>query len=291
MTFAETIEMTDSGIIMGASKRRRKTMAYRMAVFDVDGTLWDLKTNRVPDSSIRSIAEMKKRGVLFVIASARTVYGLGDALLSLAPDYFIACNGGVLADRSGKILFHRDMSEADCDALAALADDADAGLLLKFPHHMYLYRAPEKFDWLEGQMNSDIGRDKFRTDFTCAKHHTQLPQCGCIQGDAGKIRAFAASSETLSFYPYSEHGFDVAPLLSTKGSGLLELMKLLSIRKEETIAFGDGTNDLDMIKEAGTGVAMGNAVPALKEAADYVTAAVDEEGIRKALLHFGLIQQ
>lgn len=66
-----------------------------------------------------------------------------------------------------------------------------------------------------------------------------------------------------------------------KGKAMIELGKLLGIPREEIMAFGDGNNDLKMLKEVGTGVAMENAVPAVKEAADYVTLSNDEEGVAR----------
>ena len=61
------------------------------------------------------------------------------------------------------------------------------------------------------------------------------------------------------------------------------------ISQSETMAFGDGENDIDMIRFAGIGVAMDNGIPALQKAADYVTDDIDEDGIANALHHFGLI--
>ena len=61
------------------------------------------------------------------------------------------------------------------------------------------------------------------------------------------------------------------------------------LNPQQTIAFGDGGNDTTMIREAGIGVAMGNAIDELKEMADYVTTSVDDDGILNALKHFGLI--
>ena len=54
------------------------------------------------------------------------------------------------------------------------------------------------------------------------------------------------------------------------------------------MAFGDGGNDLSIIKEAGIGVAMGNANDNVKAAADYVTAPIDQDGLAKAFVHFHL---
>ena len=58
---------------------------------------------------------------------------------------------------------------------------------------------------------------------------------------------------------------------------------------EEIIAFGDGENDIGMLQLAGIGVAMGNAEEVVKQNADYITADIDDDGIEKALRHFGLI--
>ena len=71
--------------------------------------------------------------------------------------------------------------------------------------------------------------------------------------------------------------------------GIKRYLELLGIQREEIIAFGDAENDLEMIRYAGIGVAMGNAVESVKEAADYVPADLDDDGIEKALIHFGLI--
>ena len=58
---------------------------------------------------------------------------------------------------------------------------------------------------------------------------------------------------------------------------------------DEAMAFGDGGNDVPIVRDVGGGVAMGNACEELKSVADYVAASVDEDGIERALLHFGLI--
>ena len=57
------------------------------------------------------------------------------------------------------------------------------------------------------------------------------------------------------------------------------------------MAFGDGDNDIDMIKHAGIGVAMGNAIETLKKNADYITDDVNEDGLYNALLHFNVLSQ
>ena len=75
-----------------------------------------------------------------------------------------------------------------------------------------------------------------------------------------------------------------------KATGMQRLMDELKIGREDTIAFGDGRNDIEMIEETGLGIAMGNAVPELKSVAKYITTNIEEEGITAACKHFNYIK-
>ena len=82
---------------------------------------------------------------------------------------------------------------------------------------------------------------------------------------------------------------DITAADADKGKGLHAMADYLGLNIEETMAFGDGGNDISIVREAGTGVAMGNAGDNLKQVADYITTHVDEDGVKNALLHFGVI--
>ena len=79
------------------------------------------------------------------------------------------------------------------------------------------------------------------------------------------------------------------PKGGNKSVGIEKLLESFGISPQETMAFGDGGNDIGMLKYVGIGVAMGNAENEVKEAADYTTDAVDEDGIYNALKYFGVI--
>ena len=68
-----------------------------------------------------------------------------------------------------------------------------------------------------------------------------------------------------------------------KGTGLVNLGKMLGIKRGEIMAFGDGDNDIVMLKEVGIGVAMANAEAKVKEAADYITMSNEEDGVAEAI--------
>lgn len=259
-----------------------------MVAFDVDGTLYDTEAHCIPESCIEAIRMLKKNGILFCIATGRAHYALGKALNELHADYILSANGGVVVDSSGKILSHEDITPDECEQLISFAHRTQAGLVFKFPKHMYIYQHPEKIDWLDGQIHSDIGREPFRFSEKQNHHLIELPQCASLHADPSAVREFAETS-SLSFKQYSEDGFDVAPKSVSKGTGLLRLMQLLDLRKEETACFGDNYNDLEMMHTAGLRVAMGNAVDEVKEIADYVTDSVGHDGIYNGLKHLQLI--
>lgn len=75
---------------------------------------------------------------------------------------------------------------------------------------------------------------------------------------------------------------------ANKGNALLELSKKLGIQQSETMALGNGGNDLSMIKSAGIGVAMANSVPAVLDAADAVTADNNHDGVAAAIKKYAL---
>jgi len=75
----------------------------------------------------------------------------------------------------------------------------------------------------------------------------------------------------------------------SKGSAVLEMMRILGKETKDSFGFGDSENDIEMLRQCGTGIAMGNADPLTKAAADYVTTDIDEDGILNAMEYFGLI--
>ena len=74
-----------------------------------------------------------------------------------------------------------------------------------------------------------------------------------------------------------------------KHVGIQSLAAHYGLKPEEILVFGDGKNDVEMLRYAGIGVAMGNACPEAKAAAKYITAHVDAGGVRHALRHFHVI--
>ena len=82
---------------------------------------------------------------------------------------------------------------------------------------------------------------------------------------------------------------DIIARGNSKSHGIDQMLAYYGIDLKDTMAFGDGGNDIPMLKHVGMGIAMGNAAPHIQAAADYITTSVDEEGIMKALKHFHIL--
>ncbi|EUJ33044.1 putative haloacid dehalogenase-like hydrolase [Listeria floridensis FSL S10-1187] len=91
------------------------------------------------------------------------------------------------------------------------------------------------------------------------------------------------------FMRWHDVSVDVCPSDGSKARGIRDMIQKLGFSMEDTYAFGDGLNDIDMLKEVGCGVAMGNAREELKAVADHVTDSVSEDGIMKGLKQIGLL--
>ena len=88
---------------------------------------------------------------------------------------------------------------------------------------------------------------------------------------------------------WTSHFTDIIPKDGGKNKGIDAIINHFGIKLEEIMAFGDGGNDIDMLKHAGIGVAMENARDDVKEIADFITTSVDDDGITNALKHYNVL--
>jgi Cof subfamily protein (haloacid dehalogenase superfamily) len=128
-----------------------------------------------------------------------------------------------------------------------------------------------------------------------------IPLHECNLNEVYQLGAFLNSEEqealkiTERFMPscaelrWSPDFFDILPRESSKSAGIDRIIEHYGISIEETMAFGDGGNDIDMLQHAAIGVAMGNAGDNVKAAADHITTSVDDDGILNALKKFNIL--
>lgn len=255
-------------------------MSQRKAVFfDIDGTLWDFQ-EYIPESTVQAIRGLRKNGHLAFLNSGRSrAFIFHPALLGIGFDGIVS-GCGCRLELGEKVLYSHSLP-ADL-AVKTVETFYRHGFKPILEGHTYLYLEPEDFagDRYGQKLQTQMGEYLL----PIKKHWGSWDVCkfSCIT--TPEQQAAVEKELSPSFYAmvHNERIAEYAPLGHTKGTGITRLCSLLGISQEDTIAFGDSMNDLEMIKTAGVGVAMGNGREEIKRLADLVTAPLTEDGIYKA---------
>lgn len=244
--------------------------------FDVDQTLFSHKIKAIPYSSVQAIQFLKKAGVLVFLATGRHLLELMQLpMQDLDFDGYILLNGQMCLDQKFKILFSQEIDERDLDILKKVFYERKIPMIFVEEKDMYLNICPPEIEKIQASISS------------------VPPRLGRPQGNPIYQVTLLSTTENLkkieNQLQYSKctgwnaFGSDIISKDGGKVKGVEKIMKIFNLRQNEIMAFGDGENDIDMIAFAGIGIAMGNAHPTLKEAADYITKDIDEDGIMMAL--------
>lgn len=259
-----------------------------MVLFDLDGTLLDNAADLIPESAMRAVSALKAH-YRVVIASGRdmdTHYSLKYQAL-IQPDAIIHLNGNKIT--AGKTLIAEHfMEEALLREIAAFAEIEGICIGTTIGDTDF-YTHPEK------KRAADLAYNKFiRRNFAPMEELFRrglrvhaLSYAGDLRSEQALIERRFPSLELLGFN--SERGADVVERGFSKAEGMRRLCAYFGISKDATYAFGDSLNDVEMIRAAGCGIAVGGAVPELKAAADYVTDEITADGIWNACRKLGLI--
>lgn len=254
----------------------------KAAFFDVDGTLLSYKTRQVLPSAKAAIAQLQEQGILCVVATGRHISQLEKLPVADIPfDAFLTLNGQLMLDQDKNVLFS-----------VPISGKAREFLIEKFNDHTYPAVMVE-----EKQMYLNYVTDHVLTVNKIIS--IAVPPLSDYQGgEIYQVCAYLRPEEEHLLDPIAEDcvltgwhygGKDIIAKGGGKMAGIKRYLDTIGIMPEEIIAFGDAENDLEMIRFAGIGVAMGNAEAEVKKAADFVTADIDDDGIEKALKHFNLI--
>ena len=255
----------------------------KAAFFDVDGTLLSHKTRKVCQSTYDAIAALQEKGILCVVATGRQITAMDKLPVGVIPfDAYLTVNGQMLHDKQRKLLFGVPI-EGKCKEflIRSFREHTYPALMVEADRMYVNYISDHVIDVQEAistampEVAEYTGADIYQV-------------CAYLRPEEEHLLDPIVGESVLSRWTYG--GMDVIAKGGGKMKGIQRYLEMKGIKAEETIAFGDAENDLEMLKFAGIGVAMGNGEEQVKAQADYVTADVDDDGIAKALRHFGLIE-
>ncbi len=251
-----------------------------LAAFDVDGTLRD--RDYLPESTRAALLRLKEKGVSLAICTGRSEFELASLREELEIDWAVSCNGSHLGYRGETVAgtpFPRELIQA----WLATAEANGHEMLLYAADSIYLNRADaprfrqaqSEIGFLEPTVLSSEARASIPDIYQCIVFCEADEQAGYT----------ALSDGELYVHRWRPWAVDFNPRGMNKAVGLKRLLEHLNVAPEQAAAFGDGLNDLEMMKLVGHAIVMGNGCDELKRFATFVTKPLHEDGIAHAVAH------
>lgn len=264
-------------------------MDRKIIFFDIDGTLFDCGNGapHVSETLKQALMQLKEAGHLCFIASGRPYAYLNHEIQSLGFDGFVLCNGALVLKDNELLIKHyiaKDKVKNIIENVVkyqgqyTLVDTFNAYCPKNFKEtYQILKQFQVPMETIIGEFHLD--------DVNVAKI-----EAGCQTKEGIE---YLRSLKNLGFEIIEYDGvgsFEINDNGISKGKTILDVLNLLNIPVENSIAFGDGDNDVEMLQVVGYGVAMGNGVQRVKEVADKVTETCLNEGIVRELQRLNLVK-
>jgi len=264
-------------------KRKVLDMEKTIIFFDIDGTLLD-DEKRLPASTKEAVFKLKELGHEVAIATGRAPFMFKDLREELEIDTYVCYNGQYVV-LQGEPVYTNCLNKKALEALTIAAGEKNHPLIymdaddmkMSVPEHNWITESIGTLK-LENEPAHEPeyfrGRDIYQTLLFC-EQDDEL--------------AYEETFKEFDFIRWHPVSVDVLPVGGSKAKGIEKLIEAMGLRIENAYAFGDGLNDMEMLRYVPNSVAMGNALPEVKKAAKYETIHVNDGGIMHGLKKVGLL--
>lgn len=253
----------------------------KIAFFDIDGTLVSFKTHTIPQSTIDAIRRVRQQGIKVWIATGRPLPFINN-LQGLEYDGIVSVTGAHCQMRDGEVIFSQPVDKAD--VMRMVKRQRETGIAVAYAGNEYaIIAAPNGIPAAVTEVFKllDIKEPSL--------HEPEE----ALQFDVMEVIAFFTEEEREDIMGnilqncndcrWHPDFADCVAKGIDKAVGIDKVITHYGIDISETMAFGDGGNDIAMLTHVGIGVAMGNASDEVKQHADIVTTTVDDDGISNIL--------
>ena len=274
----------------------------KLICIDMDGTLLNSK-HEVSDENKKAIKKAHDRGVNIALCTGRMFLSAkyyADLIGINTP--IIASNGAFIKNGyNDKAIYENPLPKDIAIEIYKIAKKYR--LTIQFNSWNVLFmETPASEEHAYVVMNRDLPEEKRvkfiineKLDEAIQNYEGNILKAGVIEKAANKDKLWTAKEEIKDIFRDKLHvvssgdnNFEITVGSVSKGNAAAYLANMLNIPQEEVMCIGDSENDLSMIKYAGIGVAMGNGLDIVKEAADFITDTNDNSGVGKAIKHFVL---
>ena len=264
------------------------TTNIRAVFFDIDRTLYEHSRDYVPPSSLAAIAALKARGIIPAIATGRGYCALPPAIDRLVADgdiELVVASNGQYNRYGARVL-----------SAHPLAQDDIASLTRAFRIHDWEYTYVSATHMAAGRTRGSS--HKILKNYPCytvdpdyyRSHDVeQLVVLAPVAQEAALQTILAEHGDRYRTVRSHAGAVDLLHADGSKARGIREACAALGIDPKDTLAFGDGLNDVEMFAAVGAGIAMGDACPELKAVARHTTGTLEEDGVAVALHQLGVL--
>ncbi len=277
-------------------------MSKKLLFFDIDGTLVSFD-GKMPDSTADALRKAQKKGHEIFLCTGRSHNQIYDFLLDFGFDGIVG-GTGCYVEYHGKELLHNTFTKDQLQQVVDCFKDNQGGIICQrkddciFPSaseapfirayadNMKLERITDSPAFTKLFVDDDLAGYPERYDDVESILYCESPY------NTEEMRSRVTPDicvETASFRQPEPYSGEITLAANTKETGIQAVLDYLGKTKDDIIAFGDGANDLAMLDFAGYSVVMDNALDKIKEHGDYITAAVDKDGIYLAMDYLKLI--
>ncbi|MBM7635369.1 HAD-IIB family hydrolase [Streptococcus saliviloxodontae] len=279
-------------------------MAIKAVFFDIDGTLLS-DTKRVQKSTQKAIQSLKEQGILVGLATGRGPGFVEPFMDNLGLDFAVTYNGQYIFTRD-RILYQNQLSKSMIYRVIRYASDKRREISLGTSSglvgsgiigmgtspfgQLVSTIVPKKWAKAVERSFKHLVRRFKPQNIEALKTIMREPVYQIVlvatEGETQKLQNRFPQIKVTRSSPYSA---DLISRNQSKIHGIYRVGQVFGFEMSEVMAFGDSENDIEMLSGVGVGVAMGNAKDEVKSAAHYTTASNNNDGISKALAHYGLV--
>ena len=252
--------------------------------FDIDGTLLSFKTHQVPESTVEAIRLLQTHGIKTIISTGRSINSI-EHIKFLDFDGYITFNGGYCLTNTFEVLHKQTINSNDIQSVMDYAKEKPLSFSFMSEKEITIHDVTPEIAGMYAHLNLPVPKlvnmDTVDT--------SSILQTNIFLGPDEEKEFMENVMPNSLASRWTPLFADVNPKGLSKKVGIDIFCKHFGINIENTMAFGDGGNDITMLEHVNIGVAMGNANPEVKQIANYVTNDVDDNGIWNALKHFKVL--
>mgnify|MGYP002794236828 FL=1 len=263
-------------------------MNRKMLFFDIDGTIVAEGTEYLPESTVKAIRRARENGHLAFINTGRTLFSIDDFLKEIGFDGYV-CGCGTAIYVGEETIFKHTLTREYCREIIEMLRACNITAVFEEENHVFFDEELPSHEVLH-DLRARFGTKGFDIPKSLDESNILFDKF---------VIWVSTVSDFKTFYRYISEQFDcidrgagmyeMVPKGISKASGIQRLMDHYGIPLEDCYAFGDSTNDLPMLQFVPNSVAMGNSMKEILPYCAYQTADLEEDGIEKALKHYGII--